>query len=78
MKCRSCDTEIAFATTASGKWSPFERDDAGLWVIEDGNARYVGAPAREKPQLQLVVAEPAAQRYTSHFAKCPEAKQWRR
>lgn len=77
MRCRSCNTEITFATTASGKWSPFERDDAGLWVIEDGNARYVGEPPASRPQLELV-AEPAPPRYTSHFARCPAAKDWRR
>lgn len=84
-KCRSCKKEVVFATTTSGKLAPFERDDAGVWTIENGEAKFVGVPVDRQPQLGLqldakpaAAAEPEPVRYTSHFAKCSGAKKWRR
>lgn len=73
-KCRSCKAPVVFAVMyTSGKSSPFEIDDAGEWVLENGIAKHVGPVS--KP-LELGAA-PGPQRYTSHFARCPQAKQWR-
>ena len=74
MNCRSCKTAIVFAAMApSGKSAPFELDAAGRWAIVDGVASYVG-PAPATP----IEGVPTVQRYTSHFAKCPAAQDWRR
>lgn len=76
--CRSCGKPVVFARTASGKSSPFELDPNGLWTVESGAARYLGAPSDRPAQLELgVIAPPEPARYTSHFATCPQAAAWR-
>ena len=71
--CRSCSAEITFARMAtSGKMSPFERDDAGEWVIVGGIASHQG----KAPDPPIPTA--AVQRWTSHFARCAQAAKWRR
>lgn len=78
-KCRSCKAEIYFAHTKSGKDAPFERDPNGLYAIRNGEAVYVGMPDEQPKQLELGVkpAEPEP-RFTSHFATCRQAKEWRK
>lgn len=71
-RCKSCEVRIVFALMASGKTSPFERDEKGLWTIENGAARYLG---KGDPQLELGQKPPS--RYTNHFSSCPHAKDWR-
>lgn len=45
-KCRSCKADIVFAIMyTSGKNAPFEKDDAGEWVIENGIAKHDPLPA---------------------------------
>lgn len=63
--CNSCGAEIVWARTATGKAMPMERDDGGDWVIVDGEAR------------RAVLVRKGTPRYVSHFAKCPQAPQWR-
>lgn len=70
--CRSCGAKVIFVTTNKGKVAPFQRDDAGAWVIDDGVAQHVGTAG---PQLEL--GKPAPDRYTPHFATCPQAEKWR-
>ena len=72
--CRSCSARIVFAVMGtSGKSSPFEEDPEGVWVIENGTARHVG-----KGTAQLELGATPVTHYTSHFAKCPAAGQWRK
>ena len=74
-RCRSCLAEITWAITTGGKRTPFVRDPAGAWVIENGNALRYKAGA----QLDLGDApEPMPERWTSHFADCPDADEHRR
>ncbi len=74
-KCKKCPKSIVFATTYStGKVAPFELDENGEWKIEGGIAKHIGPPAQ---QLELG-AEPGPTRWTSHFARCPAADQFRR
>lgn len=75
-KCKSCGAEIVFAYHfTTGKNAPFQKDDVGHFILENGAAKHVGAPPA---QLALgTVNEEQPQRYTSHFAKCPNAAQWR-
>lgn len=73
-RCRSCKAVIVFAKHHNGgRTAPFEEDPNGEWTIENGVAKHVGPPAA---QLDLGDA-PAAKRFTSHFARCPEAGKWR-
>lgn len=72
-KCRSCKREIVFAHTTSGKKAPFELDETGEYVMENGVAYHKGPPVA---QLELG-APPAPPRYSSHFATCPDAPKWR-
>jgi len=78
--CRSCSKPIVFAESSStGKLAPFEEDDAGLFVIENGKARYVGTPDKTPAQLELGAPPPEkVQRWTSHFATCPHQASWRK
>jgi hypothetical protein len=75
--CKSCGAAIVFAYHfTTGRNAPFEKDDAGHFILENGAAKHVGAPAA---QLALgTVAEPEPQRYAPHFSRCPQASQWRK
>lgn len=73
-KCRSCGADIVWAYTTAGKKSPFQLDEKGEWTLENGTARRVGPPPA---QLELG-APPPADRYTPHWAACPQADEWRR
>lgn len=68
--CRSCGASIVFASTTGGKVGPFQPDQRGEWAIAGGIATHAGG------QLELL-ATAVAPRYTSHFATCPQADQWR-
>lgn len=72
--CRSCQTHIVFARSGStGKFMPFEPDQTGVWVLENGVARHVGrAPATPINGVETVP------RWTSHFANCKDAQTWRK
>ncbi len=71
-KCRSCGAAVVWATTEAGKLAPYQVDEAGRWVLEHGKARYVG----DARQLELGVGSPVY--FTSHFAVCEQADQWRK
>jgi hypothetical protein len=73
-KCRSCKADIVWAVTLTGKKSPFVPDPDGIYIIENGEARHVGAPPK---QLELGAPAPAP-RFTSHFADCPQQSDWRK
>lgn len=88
-RCRSCDAAIVFALAVNEKGvmraAPWQLDLRGEWTIERAVivgrtgthliARHLGpAPT----QLELGATAPAGpDRYTSHFATCPDAKRWR-
>jgi hypothetical protein len=72
-KCKSCKAAIVWAYTTGGTKAPFEVDDNGFYIMENGTARHVGPRAA---QLQLG-GDPEPQRYKNHFATCPDASKWR-
>jgi len=72
-RCRSCKAPVIWAYTLSGKKAPFQIDDKGEYVIENGAARHVGPV----PQQLELGGDPPAQRYTNHFATCVDASDWR-
>lgn len=73
-RCKSCGAEIVWCFTTAGKKSPFVVDAQGHWTIENGTAKFLGAPPT---QLELG-APPQPDRYTSHFSECPNASEWRK
>jgi hypothetical protein len=53
--------------------SPFELNVAGEWSLVNGVATHVGkAPKLAIPGVETI------QRWTSHFANCPAAPEWRK
>lgn len=88
-RCRSCDAPILWAATIKdgnvGSTAPWQVDDRGEWTIT--RAVIVGRPGSHPVaqhvgpapmQLELGAPRaPAAERYTSHFARCPDAARWR-
>jgi hypothetical protein len=71
--CRSCHAPVRWVLTAAGRRMPVdaEPDPAGLVLVQDGQAMMMDAPA-SREDLQ-----PGEQTYTSHYATCPQADQWR-
>lgn len=69
LRCRSCDAPIVFARTIKGRRIPLDaepNDTTGNIELRQGIA-YVVTDARD----------PDTHRYTSHFATCPNAGDWR-
>jgi hypothetical protein len=69
--CRSCDAEITWATSEqTGKPIPLDATPTanGNLALVNGKAHYYGA---DDERLHR-------ERYTSHFATCPEAASWRK
>lgn len=68
--CRSCEAEIIWATSTTGKAIPLDAQPTA-----NGNLSLVAGTAHaytaEDERLKR-------ERYTSHFATCPEAGQWRK
>ncbi|HEY3435634.1 MAG TPA: hypothetical protein VGK41_08270 [Solirubrobacterales bacterium] len=85
-KCRSCGGPIIWATIDSrsrhpnrGKRHPFnaEPDLKGKWeLVERG--RQDGPVARYVKGQDGLPGLFESERYTSHFATCPDADQWRK
>lgn len=70
-RCRSCRAEVVWAKTPANKDAPFHLDPMGRWTLvraTDGHLKAFGA----------TMVTPAAERYTSHFATCPQADAWRK
>lgn len=69
--CRTCGAPVRWVKTASGRAMPLDAEpvERGNVVLRDGRAVYVskGNPAEQN--------EP---RYVSHFATCPQSRDWRR
>lgn len=76
-KCRSCKADIVFALVySSGKNTPFQKDDQGEWILENGIAKHAG-PLAVQADLFAASAD-SVQRWTSHFSVCPQGDQWRK
>lgn len=78
-QCRSCHAPIVWATTTTGKRMTVNPEPG-----EGGNIRLVYRRGDNTPVAHVV---PKAERgnygadqawYTSHFASCPQADEWRR
>lgn len=66
-KCRSCGAAVRWVLTSTGKRMPLDLDpqENGNITLDESGMASVGKTG-EGP------------RYVSHFASCPQAKNWRR
>lgn len=62
-ECRSCKRRVTFYKTVAGKWMPFNGDPP----LEMQSSFLEGEVSRA-----FIAAK------ESHFATCPDAKQWRK
>lgn len=71
MNCRSCGAPIRWVKTEAGKAMPLDAEPAvdGNICLEDGVAHYV--PRHDNDSK-------AGPYFKSHFATCPQRKQWRK
>lgn len=73
--CRSCGAAILWATSPTGKRIPLDANPH-----PDGTVQLDAAVARVLKDAELHYARSVAvgpTLYLSHFATCPDAKQWR-
>ena len=76
-RCKSCQAQIRWAKTVTGKSMPIDplaADNGNIWVVQfsDGN------PIVEVAATPDAVPAAEALRYTSHFATCPNAADHRK
>lgn len=67
--CRSCEAPIIWVETTSGKNMPIDETPTA-----NGNLVYVAGVARAVTDDDRQLKRPL---YTSHFATCPDASQFR-
>lgn len=79
--CRSCEAEVLWVRTERGRRMPLDpvpvdlrtHSGTGLFVLRDEHS----------PEGPLALAVggsefPLERHYTSHFATCPQAEEWRK
>lgn len=66
--CRSCGAEIVWAITDKGKRIPLDARPAGPLFLLDVEPGAPPARARRNPF--------AGELHLSHFASCPDAREW--
>jgi len=74
INCESCGAEMFFAFTDNGKRAPINAvpDPAGLFrLVQDS------FPAKVTTKPVELGQDDDGVRYTSHFATCPHADEWR-
>lgn len=72
-KCKSCGAEIIWARTSNGHAMPLNAKPTKVITLE--------RPAGNTPGARIVGDTPIAHiadGYTSHFANCPQADDWRK
>ena len=63
-ECRSCHAPVTWFQLTSGKRHPFDGDPVYVRTEHDQDRRLIG-------HIDASI-------HTSHFATCPDAKEWRR
>lgn len=73
-KCSSCGADILWCESATtGALMPIDAEP-----VASGNVALVGRVAHVRRGDLFEPMLPEGPRYQSHFATCPNAKQWRR
>lgn len=72
--CRSCGAIIIWAVSSAGNRMPvdFRRVPGGNIELEERGAYPV------PPMAHFVKPDPQVERFVSHFATCPDRREWRR
>lgn len=70
--CRSCGASVRWAVTSANKKMPVD-----VAPVVDGNL--VIEREGPTPEVRYLAADEETEkdRYVSHFATCPQAKEWR-
>ena len=68
--CRSCEAEIIWAETVTGRLMPLDAAP-----VRDGNMVFINGQTRPASAEDRRLRRPL---YKSHFATCPQYKDWRR
>lgn len=78
-KCRKCGKEIIFIKTSAGKSMPCDAGQVMYWADRKGKARIV-TPNGEVVACRLEgdLQTATGVGYTSHFATCPNAAEFRK
>jgi len=87
--CSSCGAQIFWCVSATGKSMPLDcrPDPLGLLVLREPEGEIPGLECYEEPMRALHVSAlrkagetvpESAERYTSHFATCPNAARHRK
>lgn len=71
--CKSCGAKMMWAVTENGKRIPLDLDP-----VSNGNMILVHGPDRSVVTAHYLKKdeETTEDRYTSHFASCPQSKLW--
>ena len=81
-ECRSCYSDVIWTITERGERMPVNIDpEPNGNLILSNRAGRTNAPSAiyvGKPDPEALFDEYEGQRYISHFATCPQKKQWRR
>lgn len=78
-RCRGCDAPIIWCKTSAGKSIPVDIDP-----IPRGTVILLEAPKHDDQEVGCLVlrkddvVSPTTKRYRSHFAVCPNARQFRK
>lgn len=72
--CRSCNASILWLHTANGERMPVDTQP-----VADGNLRIInGRAIVTGATIDLLDPTDDGTRYVSHFASCPESREWRK
>lgn len=71
--CRLCGAPILWAKTTTGKQMPIDREPEDM-----GNVRLIHGPEGYLAIVTVPAMIPEGERYRSHFATCPRAREARR
>lgn len=77
-QCKSCGAEIKFIKMKSGRWNPVNPQKR--YIKKDGGNEVLVTDSGELIQGTFATLEDGAngEGYTSHFATCPNAEQFRK
>lgn len=82
--CRSCDAPIEWAWTQAGKRMPIDdepSEDGNVLVWREGNSETIRCKVLGPLEVEELRGDEHGtleELYTSHFATCAFAKDWRR
>jgi hypothetical protein len=78
-KCRSCGAPIKWVNTSLGKKMPVDERLISIMEDPDGDTTVVCQDGMVvKGRLAMTGTDGAIQGHTSHFATCPQAREWRK